>query len=243
MSAVDNDLVQRLSSLDIDPHKESQPIKPIEFTLCDSQSSFLSAISFLEACPSLVIDCEGLNLGVHHGSLSLVCIRSTAPQKEEIFLFDIVALTCSLSPLFDLLSNSNILKIVYDGRMDFCALYHSYGVEMVNVIDLQLADVKSRFVREETPEKHTKRLRRCFSYKQVNDRNAYKYEDVHVLQGLGACLVDHQCSATSPKKNGRFDSSIANFPCQHISSRSRFVAKSSSPTRISSLRRSRRRDH
>ncbi|KAE9382344.1 hypothetical protein BT96DRAFT_774712, partial [Gymnopus androsaceus JB14] len=107
-----------------------------------------------------------------------------------------------LQPLFDLLTNQDILKILYDGRMDFSALYHGFGVKLVNVIDLQLADVKSRYVRGETRERQSQRQRRCFSFKQVNvPRNAYKYDDVHVLQGLGPCLVDHQCMSTSPKKH------------------------------------------
>jgi exonuclease 3'-5' domain-containing protein 1 len=203
MATEDNELVERLSKLKVNPDKKSEPIKPIEFTLCDSETSLLSAISFLETCPSIVIDCEGLNLGVHGGSLSLVCIRSMVPQKEEIFLFDIVALTCSLKPLFDILANTNIVKVLYDGRKDFCALYHYYGVVMANVIDIQLADVKSRFIHQETPQRHIQRLGRCFLYKQLHDpRHAYKYENVHVLQGLGSCLVDHQCTTTSPKGHG-----------------------------------------
>ncbi|KAE9406142.1 hypothetical protein BT96DRAFT_283577 [Gymnopus androsaceus JB14] len=122
---------------------------------------------------------------------------------DQNFLFDILALpNSSLQPLFDILTNPDIRKILYDGRMDFCALYHGFGVKLVNVIDLQLADVKSRHVRGETHEKQSQRQRRCFSFKQINDpRNAYKYDDVHVLQGLGPCLVDHQCMSTSPKKH------------------------------------------
>ncbi|KIK56201.1 hypothetical protein GYMLUDRAFT_174840 [Collybiopsis luxurians FD-317 M1] len=182
-------LSQSLNNLELNP----------VFTLCDSELSFSSAIAFLQSVPSLVIDCEGLNLGVDGGSLSVISIRS----QNETFVFDIPSLTCPLDPLFDILMNPGILKILFDGRMDFCALYYRYGIPLTGVIDLQLADIKSRFIRQESLEEHNKRLRRCFSFKQVFDpRNAHKYEPIHVLQGLGACLIEHKCTTTAPKKQG-----------------------------------------
>ncbi|GAW01746.1 3 -5 exonuclease and kh-i domain-containing protein [Lentinula edodes] len=208
-----DELTQDLSKLEINSRSkdsgakspEAKPIESIEFILCDTEASFSSAVSLLEPSSSLIIDCEGLDLGVNGGALSLVCIRSMAPQISQNFLFDFVALSalrCSLQPLFSLLTSPTILKILYDGRMDFSALYHGYNMELVNVIDLELVDIKSRFTRGETPEKHKQRLMRCFSYKQVNNvRSAYKYKDVHVFQGLGSCLIEHGCKATSPKKH------------------------------------------
>ncbi|KAJ3927502.1 MAG: ribonuclease H-like domain-containing protein [Lentinula lateritia] len=213
MSESQDEVTQDFSKLEINSRSkdsgakspEAKPIESIEFVLCDTEASFSSAVSLLEPSSSLIIDCEGLDLGINGGALSLVCIRSMAPQISQNFLFDFVALSaprCSLQPLFNLLASPTILKILYDGRMDFSALYHGYNVELVNVIDLELVDIKSRFTRGETPEKHKQRLMRCFSYKQVNNvRYAYKYEDVHVFQGLGSCLIEHGCKATSPKKH------------------------------------------
>ncbi|KAF5381895.1 hypothetical protein D9757_007596 [Collybiopsis confluens] len=180
-------LADGLSSLNVDPQ--------IEFTLCDTEASFLSAVSFLRSSSSLVFDCEGLDLGVDGGSLSLIAILS----RNQIFIIDVLSLTCSLDPLLSVLASPDILKIVFDGRMDFCALYHSYkrgfNVQLPNVIDLQLADIKSRFLRQETQEQHSKRLRRCFSYKQVFDpRNADRNNSIHVLQGL----VDHDLWLSRP---------------------------------------------
>ncbi|KAJ4481040.1 ribonuclease H-like domain-containing protein [Lentinula aciculospora] len=216
MSELQDELARDLSRLEInrrnsEPYssksKDTKPVEAIEFILCDTPASFSSAVSFLETSRSLVIDCEGLELGVVGGSLSLVSIRSNAPQadqKDQNFLFDFISLTqCSvhLQPLFNLLTNPKILKILYDGRHDFNALYHQYNVKLSNVIDVQLADIRSRFARGETSDEHSKRLLRCFSYKQVyRPRYQQKYEDVHVLQGLGSCLEEHACKATSPKK-------------------------------------------
>ncbi|KAF9074508.1 hypothetical protein BDP27DRAFT_1390629 [Rhodocollybia butyracea] len=222
------------SSKDKETSKEKQesdepPLVP--FTFVDTPDSFSSAIAVLSALDSesepLIIDCEGLNLGVDGGHLSLVCIYA----RENVFLFDIVALEDQVLPLWTLLASPSSTLILYDGRMDFCALYHHYNVDISKsrVLDLQLVDVQSRFMqtRKERETKpgttlnpaelpnifradHLRRLRRCFSWKQVNDpKNASKYTNVHILQGLGSSLVDHGCVDKSPKKSIDHDSWMA----------------------------------
>ena len=51
--------------------------------------------------------------------------------------------------MFDILSSNSVTKVVFDGRMDFSALYHEQNVEVQNVLDLQLVDIDSRVIRGE----------------------------------------------------------------------------------------------
>jgi hypothetical protein len=38
-------------------------------------------------------------------------------------------------------------RVLFDGRMDYSALYHGYDIELTNVPDVQLVDVVSRRTR------------------------------------------------------------------------------------------------
>ncbi|THU90629.1 hypothetical protein K435DRAFT_571148, partial [Dendrothele bispora CBS 962.96] len=200
--------------------------------LVDTKAGLQVAVRVLSACSTLIVDCEGLNLGVCGGALSLLCIRavpsfppssassdidSAGGSPPHSYLFDMLLLErskVSLQPVFDLLSSAKIRKVVYDGRMDFCALYFGYRVTMNNVIDLQLADVDSRGLRGEDHEKQMWRLLRCLSHNQVhNPRNAGKYMDVHLLQGLGACLVEH--GVAGPEKGKIDHETWMNRPLTH----------------------------
>ncbi|KAK7448067.1 hypothetical protein VKT23_013823 [Stygiomarasmius scandens] len=169
----------------------------------DTKAALQAAVRDLAASEMLIVDCEGLNLGVRAGALSLLCIRSVSDTPRS-YLFDVVLLErakVSLQPVFELLSSQKIRKVFYDGRMDFCALYFGYRVTINNVIDLQIADVDSRALRGQGHEEQMQRLLRCLPYRQVhNPGNAGKYADVHLLQGLGACLVEHKVSGPGKDK-------------------------------------------
>ncbi|KAJ3743028.1 ribonuclease H-like domain-containing protein [Lentinula detonsa] len=197
-------LENEFSQLEIDNKSKSKSKSnstEIEFILCDTPESFSSAIDVLQTFSLLVINGEGLNLGTHGGSLFLLSIRPIAPQNSQNFIFDFVALTFSLQPLFSILTNPSILKIFYDGRMDFSALYHTYHIDLDPVLDLQLVDIRSRFTRgDHSVASHERRLLRCFSYKQIR-QNKDRFKNIHVLQSLGGCLEEHGCKSTSPKKH------------------------------------------
>ncbi|KAJ3742011.1 ribonuclease H-like domain-containing protein [Lentinula detonsa] len=178
-------LENEFSQLEIDNKSKSKSKSnstKIEYILCNTLESFYSAINVLQTFSLLVIDCEGLNLGTHRGSLSLLTIRPISPQNSQNFIFDFVALTFSLQPLFSILTDPSILKIFYDGRMDFSALYHTYHIDLDPVLDLQLVDICSRFARG-------------------NYSNKDRFKNIHILQSLGGCLEEHGCNSTSPKKH------------------------------------------
>ncbi|KAJ3758067.1 ribonuclease H-like domain-containing protein [Lentinula raphanica] len=196
----------------------------IPFVLCDDPISFYTALHVLQSSSAIVLDCEGLNLGTQHGQLSLLSLRPLFPSPStpsQNYIFDFLTLSSTLlPPLFTLLSSPSILKIVFDGRMDFSALYHGYSVELVNVLDLQLVDVASRFMRGERADctgKHRKRLGGCFGYGVVGRERAV-FEKVHVLNGLGQCLVEHGCVArTEGKKQVDHDIwTTRPLPLQHL---------------------------
>ncbi|KAJ3972710.1 ribonuclease H-like domain-containing protein, partial [Lentinula raphanica] len=171
-------------------------VPSIQFVLCDTPESFSIAIHALKLSLGFVVDCEGLDLGRQNGRLSLLSIRSIPPLPNPSinYIFDFLSLPSSLlQPLFALLSSSSVLKIVFDGRMDYSALYHEYGVVMENVLDLQLVDVASRYVRGERPEctgQHRSRLAACFGYASIR-REKEVFKNVQVLQGLGGCMIEH----------------------------------------------------
>ncbi|KAJ3823534.1 hypothetical protein F5878DRAFT_657576 [Lentinula raphanica] len=173
------------------------------FVLCDTEDCFLSAISLLRLSSAFIVDCEALNLGTRGGTLSLISVRPISPQSSHSYLVDVVALSSSesLQPLFDLLTNPKILKVFFDGRRDWCVFYYTYNIRVQNVLDLQLVDLSSRFMRREGKDKQKKRLLRLFSYKQIR-QNEIIFKSVHVLSGLAATLREHSpsCTPISPKK-------------------------------------------
>src|SRR5258706_8920154 len=117
--------------------------------ICDPAAQCQTAVTAFEACPALVLDCEGHNLGTSGGRLSIILLRGVTADSQT-YIIDVTQLTPpSLRPILDLLLSPSIQKIVFDGRMDFSALYHELGVELQNVVDLQLVDIMSRFARGE----------------------------------------------------------------------------------------------
>ena len=128
---------------------------------CDTAAKCQSAAATLGACPVLVLDCEGHNLGVYGGRLSVIVLRTATPDART-YLIDVPNLSpADLQPVLDLLCSPTIRKVVFDGRMDFSALHHhALRAELHNVLDLQLVDVMSRFARGETGE--TQQRRRSF---------------------------------------------------------------------------------
>jgi len=156
--------------------------------LCDTDGILNEALPNLQASVTLILDCEGVNLGQQGGSLSLITLRTTYPSSAQTYLIDVVRLSPSaLSPVFELLRSSSVLKVVFDGRMDFSALYYGHEVELQNVLDLQLVDVSSR---REGQEEHLKRLGKYLNRGEVNG-NKRLYVDVHKLNGLAECVQEH----------------------------------------------------
>ncbi|KAJ8091046.1 hypothetical protein AAF712_007644 [Marasmius tenuissimus] len=180
---------------------------PDDVFVCDTEEGLTKAISELRTYHTLILDCEGEELGAQGGALSIISIRgvySTSSSPPKTFLFDLVNLvplgepSTLLGPLFDLLSSTTTRKVVYDGRMDFCAIWFGYGATLNNVVDLQVAEVQ-RKMRTESVEARMRHLGRFFSPKATQaPSKREKYIHIHPLTGLGACLMANEL-AEKPK--------------------------------------------
>jgi len=178
---------------------ESKPL------LCDVDAVLTEALPNIRASSALILDCEGVNLGERGGSLSLINLKTTHPSLSRTYLIDVVRLSsAALQPIFDLLRSSSVLKVVFDGRMDFSALYHDYGVELQGVLDLQLVDVASRRVRG-GGEDQDKQLHRLGGYLHRGEINGNKslYVDVHKLSGLAECVREHGATGSEELSKGK----------------------------------------
>ncbi|KAE9384412.1 hypothetical protein BT96DRAFT_842256 [Gymnopus androsaceus JB14] len=150
--------------------------------LCNSEHLLDEALNgLLSSCRIVALDCEGHDLGRSGGTLSLICVRSISPASLNTIVIDVLAFSrgsSSLKRLFALIESESIQKIVFDGRMDFCAFFYEYGVYMKNVLDMQLAYVERRIAR--------------FSHRSPNE--------VHMLAGMASCLRENGITA-SPKES------------------------------------------
>jgi exonuclease 3'-5' domain-containing protein 1 len=160
------------------------------FVLCDEESELSTVTDTLQNASTLILDCEGVNLGTKSGRLTLISL-GTAGDHQHAYIIDVYAIgKAGLKPIFDLLESNVVRKVVFDGRMDQSALFHEYSVTMQNVVDLQLADVKSRRLRGEDEEEQIGRLSPYLRRGEVR-ANVQLYAEVHKLAGLGQVLREH----------------------------------------------------
>ncbi|KIP09340.1 hypothetical protein PHLGIDRAFT_333751 [Phlebiopsis gigantea 11061_1 CR5-6] len=173
------------------PSFKTQPPVPLNYLYCDSPATYASAVWILRNAPYLILDCEGNNLGRAGGCATLICVGT--PFAEHIFLFDL--LSTIITPrdaysLLQLLADPGILKVVWDGRMDYLEILSSYGIMLEGVLDLQVAEVASRTsVRGEGEPDRLDRLRRsCLSHSIV--KRVEQCRELHAVIGLQRCWTD-----------------------------------------------------
>ncbi|KAL0955084.1 hypothetical protein HGRIS_004001 [Hohenbuehelia grisea] len=143
-------------------------------TFCNNTALLSDALADLKDSTQVLFDCEGHDLGMRN------------PHLHDVLSLDDTA----LRPIFDILESSAVTKVVFDGRMDYSALYHEFHVEMKNVLDMQLADVKSRTVRGEGEQQQLQRLCPYLHKREVYGQRA-SYLHVHCLNGLAKCAREH----------------------------------------------------
>uniref|UniRef100_A0A0W0GAY2 3'-5' exonuclease domain-containing protein n=1 Tax=Moniliophthora roreri TaxID=221103 RepID=A0A0W0GAY2_MONRR len=151
----------------------------MENILCDTTTSLTPALDVLRASNVLILDCEGDELGKQGGTLSMIVLRTTSSNPPpQTYLIDVTRLSSSdLRPVYDLLESEAATKVVFDGRMDYSALFHEKSVDTKKVLDMQLADVRSRIVRGEDQEGRLERLRGFIHWPDVKGQpDLYKRE-------------------------------------------------------------------
>jgi exonuclease 3'-5' domain-containing protein 1 len=170
-----------------------------DYILCADDQSLAEAISAIESSSAIILDCEGKDLGQDDGSLSLISFRIITPKPSKTYLIDTISLARDkLKPIFDIIQSSSPTKIVFDGRMDFSALYHEYNITMGGVLDLQLADIYSRPLRGETQDRQLRRLSPFLHIGAVLGQRS-SYTALHKLCGLEQCISEHGIVTDSPK--------------------------------------------
>ncbi|TFK80694.1 hypothetical protein K466DRAFT_503440 [Polyporus arcularius HHB13444] len=154
-------------------------------TLCTTYDAAAHAASQLSSHSILILYCQGRELGLPDGELSIVALSDAA--ASHVFLFDVLALSDkynpTLSPLFSLLHRRDITKIVWDCRTYLLELADTYGVLLQGVIDLQLLEVSTRGNNEKSLRvQHTTR-----HFRRIIDSGLTPPGDIHKLLGLDHC--------------------------------------------------------
>ena len=172
-----------------------------DYILCADDSSLADAITVIQPASVLALDCEGKDLGVQGGTLSLISLRALEPETSKTYLIDTISLTKDqLLPIFDVIKSSSVTKIVFDGRMDFSELYHGWGVSLRSVLDLQLADVESRRQRGEDEKDQLSRLSPYLHRREISGQPG-SYSAIHKLSGLAQCIKEHEIITDELEKN------------------------------------------
>ena len=155
------------------------------YIFCTTVNAVERSLQTLHEADFLVVDCEGRELGTRNGSLSTIAIGTS--ERSEIFVFDAVVLShAALAPVLELLSDPNVTKIVWDGRMDFLEIFHTYGRRIENALDMQIVEIMSRQRRGETE------LRRIRNYLRPYVVLPWKeeYEGIKIVVGMNRCLEE-----------------------------------------------------
>lgn len=164
----------------------------LDFVLCDTGIAIQKAVAILSTSSILALDCEGRDLGDTGGKLSLISLRTIRPaHSAQAFLIDTVRLRGErLRPIYDILESTRVRKVVYDGRKDFSCLFHDRRVEIRNVIDLQLVDIKSREMRGENHADRILRLGQVVPKWELS-RKPHLYNNIHKLSGMNKSAEEH----------------------------------------------------
>lgn len=123
--------------------------------------------------------------------MSILTIAAAPPRistklSSTIYLFDIYLLPRPvLQPVFQLFTSSSVRKVFFDGRMDFSALFHDLGVDVVNAVDLQLAEIRSR---QELEFERLGQIKKYIKDPEHVKKNKGDYREVRKLRGMSEVL-------------------------------------------------------
>ncbi|XP_078683258.1 uncharacterized protein LOC144917276 isoform X1 [Branchiostoma floridae x Branchiostoma belcheri] len=136
-----------------------------KYTVVDSLQgdSYTKAVDHIRQQSIIGLAMQGINIG-RKGKICWVQVAT----RNSIFLFDVLTLgaPCLDAGLGQVLQDENILKVMHDCRNPSDALWHQYGLHIVNVFDTQVADV-------------------------MVSRMDHRGEFPRYVRGLMVCLVEH----------------------------------------------------
>ncbi|XP_066288054.1 uncharacterized protein [Branchiostoma lanceolatum] len=143
-----------------------------KYTVVDSLQGdlYYKAVDHIRQQSIVGLAMQGINIG-RKGKICWVQVAT----KNGIFLFDVLTLgaPCFDAGLGQLIQDESILKVMHDCRNPSDALWHQYGLHVVNVFDTQVADV-------------------------MVSKIDHGGEFPRYVNGLGACLMEHL--ALTPEK-------------------------------------------
>lgn len=149
--------------------------------LVNTLPGLAALVAILRSRGTFAFDTEGRELGTTEGALSVVSFRTF---NAETFLVDVLAFTDEqLQPLFAVLADETVTKLVWDGRMDASELLHGHGVQLRGALDLQVADIAARRRRESFFDQK-RRLSRGYRSVPASSITTAEFTDVHRLNGL-----------------------------------------------------------
>lgn len=61
--------------------------------------------------------------------------------ENQVYLVDVIAYPEALVSIKRFLEDPRLQKVVWDGRMDYCELWHGHGIKLRSPLDLQLVRV------------------------------------------------------------------------------------------------------
>lgn len=179
------------------------------YSYCTTKDSVTEAVVKLRRSPYLILDTEGRDIGSLDGALSLIAVGTA--NASHIFLFDVVdALSQNdIQPLLDLFADDTYMKLMWDGRQDYVELKESYGYELVNVLDLQIAELVSRWlIRGEGERERTVRIQKLFfGFRPVRE-NPKAFEGLHVVTGMQRCIEEVKIDTEGKDRASRLRSKL-----------------------------------
>ncbi|OSD00566.1 hypothetical protein PYCCODRAFT_1479033 [Trametes coccinea BRFM310] len=166
-------------------------------TLCDTPAALTRAAATLAASPTrvLIVDCEGRDLGMPGGALSVLTLSDA--HASSVYLIDIPTLarptapptaSAALSALLDLFASPSLTKVFWDGRADVLELRASFpSLTLSNVLDLQLLEIAARApTARETDAERLDEFRRRYFRNLAADVRAQPalFDGIYFLSGL-----------------------------------------------------------
>ena len=146
-----------------------EPTPAIMVDTSDTLTHLVDTLASLEnGSDSVYMDLEGVRLS-RYGTISLIQIL--VPSCKQAFIVDVHTLGKTAfdtlgskeKSLRDTLESSGIKKYLFDVRNDSDALYGLFGVQLANVVDIQLLELASR----EGDKRGACGLARCTDQEQV----------------------------------------------------------------------------
>ena len=163
------------------------------YKLCSTYEDALAAACDLARSSTLILDCEGLELGMPGGALSIIAVGD--PSAACVYLVDALALPDPhhplLAPLLLLLARPDVTKLVWDGRADFREVADAYGILMNGVLDLQLVEVAQRRAMRGKKDRKSQRAKHTLDYfknmQEDLELQPGALSGVHRVYGLDHC--------------------------------------------------------